>query len=108
MSFLAALPPDDCARLLEERALRLEVAIVRAEATTEMLEKHRLPRLFWVETEFALAMEKAELVYVRKLARSIRDRTIDGYEWWHAVHHGGGEIPAAPEWEWPISEGEEN
>ena len=103
LSFLPALPPDHAAALLDERAGRLELEIAQAEAIREMLGKHGLPRLFWVEAEFSGLLKVAELGYVRKLARDIRSGALDGGEWWRAVHEGGDRVvPDA--WQWPISE----
>ena len=52
LSFLPALPPDDVVGLLRERAQRLEFELAQAQASRELIEKKRLPRLFWVEEEF--------------------------------------------------------
>ncbi len=96
LSFLPALPPDDVAELLSERAQRLEMALVQACATRELAQKHGLPRLFWVETEFRDILLEAELAYVRRLAQDIAEGTLEGIEWWKAVHGSDGDI--APGW----------
>jgi DNA-binding PadR family transcriptional regulator len=106
LSFLPALPPEHAAALLDERAGRLQLEIVQAQAIREMVQKQGLPRLFWVEAEFAATLRVAELDYVRKLARDIRAGTLEGADWWRRVHEGGDTVvPQA--WEWPVTEGEE-
>jgi DNA-binding PadR family transcriptional regulator len=104
LSFLPALRPDDAARLLEERAVRLEIEVAQAEATREMAAKRGFPRLFWVEEEFALRLKKAELAYATQLARSVRERSLDGIEWWQQVHEGKGPVPLPPDWRWPFAD----
>ena len=106
LSFLPALPPEHAAALLDERAGRLQLEIVQAQAIREMVQKQGLPRLFWVEAEFAATLRVAELDYVRKLARDIRAGALEGADWWRRVHEGGDTVvPQA--WEWPVTEGEE-
>jgi DNA-binding PadR family transcriptional regulator len=107
LSFLPALPPEHAATLLEERAGRLELEIAQAQAIREMVQKHGLPRLFWVEAEFAGTLKVAELGYVRKLARDIRAGTLEGADWWTTVHQGG-EAVVPYSWEWPVTEGPTN
>ena len=104
LSFLPALPPDDVAELLHERAQRLELELAQAYATRELAEKHGLPRLFWVEAEFRDVLLEAELAYVRRLAQEIASGTLEGIDWWSAVHASDGD--PGPAWDPPqIGEG---
>ena len=48
--------------------MRLEAELAQSAALTELIEKQRLPRLFWVEEEFRTVLRRAELDYVRRLA----------------------------------------
>ena len=89
LSFLPALPPGDVSELLRERALRLEVDLAQANGSRALVEKHGLPRLFWVEEEFRNALRETELLYVQQLIRDIEDGTLEGLDFWHAVHNGG-------------------
>jgi len=91
LSFLPALPPDDVAALLEERAQRLETELAQARAVSELMEKQRLPRLLWVEAEFGMVLREAELGYVRTLLRDIASGALDGVQWWHEVYAQGDE-----------------
>jgi DNA-binding PadR family transcriptional regulator len=97
LSFLPALPPEDVVVLLHERAMRLEAELAQADALRELVEKQRLPRLFWVEEEFRAVLREAELTYVRRLAREISEGTLEGLAWWDEVHRTGAE----PVWEPP-------
>ena len=55
------------------------------------------PRVFWVESEFRLALLKAESAYVHQLIEEIRDDTLGGSAFWRqawkhfagAGHHAG-------------------
>jgi len=86
LSFLPALPPADVAALLRERAQHLELEVAQAQAARELAEKQRVPRLAWVEEEFRTVLREAELGYVRQLIHEIADGSLDGIEWWTAIH----------------------
>ncbi len=103
LSFLPALPPDDVAALLRERAQALEFEMARSDASREFVEKTGLPRLFWVEDEFRNMLREVELTYVRRLIADIESGSLEGLDWWRAVHETTGEpewIPA-PIGDWP-------
>jgi len=89
LSFLPALPPGDVSDLLRERALRLEVDLAQANGSRALVEKQGLPRLFWVEEEFRNALRETELTYVQRLIRDIEEGTLEGLDFWHAVHGAG-------------------
>src|ERR1700727_1763438 len=72
LSFLPALPPDDVAALLRERAGHLEGSLAQAAATRELAQKYQMPRLIWGEIESG--------------AR-------EGIEWWRAIHEQGEDEP---------------
>jgi len=90
LSFLPALPPENVADLLRERATRLELELAQADASRALYEKH-LPRLFWVEEEFRNVLREAELGYVRQLIDDIAGSTLEGIDWWNAIHESDGE-----------------
>jgi DNA-binding PadR family transcriptional regulator len=96
LSFLPALPPDDVLALLRERAQHLESDLAQAAATRELIQKQRLPRLFWVETEFGVVLREAELGYVRTLIRDIESGALDGTAWWREMHARADDEPAKP------------
>ena len=86
LSFLPALPPQDVVELLRERAGHLEASMAQAAASRELVQKHGIPRLVWVEAEYEAVLREAELGYVRQLADDIEAGTLDGTSWWHAIH----------------------
>ncbi len=96
LSFLPALPPGDVAALLAERAQALEVEMARAHASREFVEKAGLPRLFWVEDEFRNLLRETELTYVRRLIADIESGSLEGLDWWRAVHETTGDPRLTP------------
>jgi DNA-binding PadR family transcriptional regulator len=96
LALLPALPPDKVLALLEERAARLEIQVAQAHATHEVSRQREVPRLFWVESEFHLALLEAELGYVRGLARDIASGALDGLEWWREMHDHDGPVAPPP------------
>jgi DNA-binding PadR family transcriptional regulator len=96
LSFLPALPPADVATLLRERTGRLEAELAQAAASRELAQKHGLPRVVWVEAEFAAVLREAELEYIRGLVRDIESGALDGLRWWQSIHDGTdeGRLPA--------------
>ena len=96
LSFLPALPPDDVAALLAERAQHLEAGLAQATATRELVQKAGVPRLFWVEAEFDMALREAELGYVRQLVADIESGALDGTAWWRDMHARTDDDPVPP------------
>jgi DNA-binding PadR family transcriptional regulator len=82
LAYLPGLPPDRAAELLEQRAAALRASVAELEALHASPELAALPRLFWVESEYRLAMVKAELAYTTALVRDIRDGTLGGIRFW--------------------------
>jgi DNA-binding PadR family transcriptional regulator len=97
LSFLAALPPDDTVALLSERAQRLETELAAAAGAREQVEKLGLPRLFWIEGQFAVALRRTELDFVRTLIRDIESGALGGTAWWREMHERADEpVPMPP------------
>jgi DNA-binding PadR family transcriptional regulator len=94
LSFLPALPPDHVVELLKERYRHLVVEEAQASATRDLVEKHGLPRLLWVEEEYRVRMRETEMQYVRELVRDIESGALEGTEWWREIHERG--FDAAP------------
>jgi DNA-binding PadR family transcriptional regulator len=71
LTFLPSLTPQDVRAQLEKRVVRLEMAIAAMDVA--MREMHDvLPRLFFLEAEYARAMRIAELEHVRALVADLR------------------------------------
>ena len=99
LSFLPALPPDEAVSLLNERIERLEAELAGAGALRELVEKAGLPRLFWVEAEFAAALRQAELEFTRRLVADIEAGALEGTAWWREIHeHPERPVPLPSPW----------
>ena len=87
LMFLAAIKSkDEAIRVLDRRAGAFEVQIAASEALIRAAPSD-LPRLFVIEEEYAQAMRKAELEWLRRTIGELKDGTL---EWpqmidlWHA------------------------
>jgi DNA-binding PadR family transcriptional regulator len=90
LSLLAAVPPEDALRLLEERAQRIEMRLAaeRSQRDYATREAH-LPRLFAIEAEYTIALQEAELAWVNGLVEEIRSGSLEGLAWWSEAHRSG-------------------
>jgi DNA-binding PadR family transcriptional regulator len=74
LAFFAALDKEEVVRLLRLRAAFLESQIAGTEKGLENWTKTMgIPRLFLVEAEYGVAMNRAELEWVRRLIQDIED-----------------------------------
>jgi DNA-binding PadR family transcriptional regulator len=87
----AVLPPDELVDLLGQRLAALEKANGRLQAELEALAS-QLPRLFIIESEYFLALRRAEEEWVRGLLQEFTDGTFPGLDDWRRFH-ATGEIP---------------
>jgi DNA-binding PadR family transcriptional regulator len=85
LAYLPALPPDRVVELLEQRAKAIKAEIVQLTGTHEQMESMGLPRIFWVESEFRLALLEAESEYVDRLAEDIRTDRLEGSAFWRKL-----------------------
>ena len=87
----AIVPPDELIGLLQQRLAALEKANgrLRAELATLVTE---LPRLFLIESEYYLALRRAEEEWVRGLLKEFTDGTFPGLDDWRHWH-ATGEVP---------------
>lgn len=94
LSLVTVLDPDEAARLLAERLgqLDMEIAASRA-ALGELVTGQRLPRLFVLESEYALALKQAEADWVRGTVRELADGSLPYVKEWRTFHETG-EFPA--------------
>lgn len=94
LSFLAALSPDQVVGLLRQRLSHLALEDAQAGAVREVVQKHGLPRLLWIEEEYRDRIRAAEMDFVRALVAEIESGGPDGAQWWREVHeHGFGSVP---------------
>jgi DNA-binding PadR family transcriptional regulator len=74
LAFIAALDKEEVVRLLQVRTTMLESQIAATEKGLEnWMSTLGIPRLFLVEAEYGLAMNRAELDWVRSLIRDIEN-----------------------------------
>jgi DNA-binding PadR family transcriptional regulator len=84
---MAVLPPAQVADLLERRVEAVEKAL--AEERAEIAQFPWLPRLFLLENEYHLAVQEAELAWVRDLVRELQDGSFPLMkEWDHWTRTG--------------------
>jgi DNA-binding PadR family transcriptional regulator len=76
MFFGALRFKDEAIKVLGRRAAAIEVQIAASEAMIRMAPKD-LPRLFAIEEEYAQAMRKAELEWLRHTIAELADGTLD-------------------------------
>ncbi|MFD5538696.1 PadR family transcriptional regulator [Streptomyces sp. NPDC127079] len=91
LSLLGALPPDEVARLLEERLKVLDVQAASARGGLEKL-RETLPRLFVIEAEYQVHMVEAEAEWVRGFLAELTEGSFPGVVDWRHFHETG-EIP---------------
>jgi DNA-binding PadR family transcriptional regulator len=88
----AVLSPRELTQLLKQRLEVLETATAEHEAGLAALETS-LPRLFLIESEYHLALRRAETEWVRGVLTEFTDGTFPGIEDWQRFHDTG-EVPA--------------
>jgi len=78
LMFIYALGRDGAIGALQQRAALLEAEISRSDAFRRAIlaEISRFPRIFGIEEEYAQAMRKAELAWVRATVAELRDGSL--------------------------------
>ena len=84
----AILPPDELAGLLRQRLETLDAANAQRQGELENTET-QIPRLFMIESEYHLAMCRAEADWVRALLKEFTDGTFPGLDDWRQFHQTG-------------------
>ena len=85
------LPPAEVAGLLAKRLATLDSANAAQEAELKVW-MQRLPRMLLVESDYELAMRRAQADWVRALLSEITEGTLGGMDAWRKIHETG-EIP---------------
>ncbi|GAA2207550.1 PadR family transcriptional regulator [Nonomuraea monospora] len=91
LSVMGGLGPGEVVPLLRQRLGLLEEQIETGRRALEE-ERAEVPRLFLVESEYALAMREAEAAWVRSLLAELDGGTFPGLAEWQAYHRTG-ELP---------------
>lgn len=92
LSVMGGLGPDEVMALLRERLEALERRLDAARRALEG-ERAQLPRLFLVESEYAIAMCEAEAGWVRGLLTELTEGTFPGLDGWRAYLRTGAVPP---------------
>ena len=87
----AVLPPRELTDLLKQRLDALETANAEHQVMLETWGAE-VPRLFLIESEYQLALRRAETEWVRGLLKEFTDGTFPGIEGWQRFHDTG-ELP---------------
>jgi DNA-binding PadR family transcriptional regulator len=87
----AVLPPDELIGLLQQRLDALEAANAGHQAQLTAL-ANQIPRLFLIESEYHLALRRAEAEWVRGLLKEFTDGTFPGIKEWQ-LYHDTGKVP---------------
>ena len=87
----AVLPPNELVDLLQQRLVALEAANAQHQAGLDTLVA-QVPRLFLIESEYYLALRRAEAEWVRGLLKEFTDGTFPGIKAWQ-LYHDTGQVP---------------
>ena len=91
LSLMASLPPEEVARLLDERALKLRSDARALDATLAEATGIGVPQLFLVESTYRRRLLQTELDFVTDLARDIRSSAFPGTKIWRRLHELRGQ-----------------
>jgi DNA-binding PadR family transcriptional regulator len=86
LSLMPGLPPDEVARLLDERADKLRMELRALDASLAVAKDMDLPDLMLVESHYRRVMLTAELDFATDLSSRIRSNTYPGVAAWRRMH----------------------
>ena len=86
LSFLPLLGPDDVVRLLRLRLTSLDRQVAAIEASLADARAMGLPAIFSLESDYELAIVRAERAFVATLTESIADGSFEGVALWRDLH----------------------
>jgi DNA-binding PadR family transcriptional regulator len=86
LSLLPALPPKEAQALLTDRLVRLDEGERKLQSELAGAAAINLPPLFLIETEYALALLRAERAYVKTLIDGIETAELGGMKQWRQWH----------------------
>jgi DNA-binding PadR family transcriptional regulator len=82
LSYLPGLQPERAVELLEQRLKAIDTDIEQTIATHDHMASTEFPRIFWIESEFRLALLRAESSYIHQLVDEIRTDKLSGSHFW--------------------------
>lgn len=92
LSLIGPLAPEEFVEMLEERLITLKQGIASLEAELTKA-REQVPRMFLIESEYLLAIRKAEDAYVTDLLADLSGPMKDEVEAWRKFQQTG-ELPA--------------
>ncbi|MEV6287920.1 PadR family transcriptional regulator [Kribbella sp. NPDC051770] len=96
LAYLPAFAPDRVAELLEQRAGVLEQEIAKLKGMHDQMRSQQFPEIFWIESDFRVALLRTEVTYARRLAERIRTDDLAGTEFWRRTHELVAELGVQP------------
>ena len=84
----AVVPPDQLVALLRQRLDTLDAANAQQETELKTFQT-QIPRLFMIESEYLLALRRAEADWVRGLLAEFSDGTFPDMDGWRQYHETG-------------------
>ncbi|MGH8932475.1 MAG: PadR family transcriptional regulator [Egibacteraceae bacterium] len=94
LSLMPALPVDEAVEILEQRATRVAARIERYRTRIVAATDQGVDEIFLVEDGYRLALDEAELEWLRALVTGLRTGAITGVEGWRDYHDGAIENKA--------------
>jgi len=82
------LGPDEVISLLQQRLAALDTGIAKSQASLDDLTM-QLPRLFLIESEYQLALQRAEAEWVRGMLEELTSGTFPGLAAWRHYFETG-------------------
>lgn len=86
LSLMGGLPPDETARLLQERVGKLRMDSRTTAAMLDVAREQAVPEVFLIEGVYHQAMVDAEVTFVSNLVEQIRSNTLGGSRVWRRIH----------------------
>ena len=86
LSFLPLIGPDDVVRLLRLRLVSLDRQVAGIEASLADARAAGLPAIFSLESDYELAIVRAERAFVATLTESLADGSFEGVALWRELH----------------------
>ncbi|MDF5758676.1 PadR family transcriptional regulator [Spongiactinospora sp. TRM90649] len=95
LSLMGVMPPEEVARLLDERAGRLREGLRTWETFKEMTAEQGLARVYVIELEYRAILQRAELDWIITVVAEIRAGSLDGLGDWREYEErfGRGGFP---------------
>lgn len=81
LSHLAGIEPEEAKQMLQLRATQLAAVIAQSEVLLNDFRATDFPRVYVVEVEYAQALRRAELTWVRDIIAQLEDGTLTWRAW---------------------------